>query len=114
MYIYPTKRIALLFLFTILNFLAFGQSKHYYVSTLGNDANDGLSINSSWASINKVNTFPFQPGDTLNFQSGASFNGTIQFRQNHSGIENKPIVITSYGSQKATIQGGFGNGIEIF
>ena len=114
MYIYSIKKTAVLLLFTISTLLAFSQSKHYYVSTSGNDANDGLSITSSWASINKVNTFSFQAGDTIHFEGGASFNGTIQFNQNNSGIINKPIVITSFGSQKATVHGGYGNGIEIF
>lgn len=114
MYNCTLKKTVVLLLFIIYNLVTFGQSKNYFVSTSGNNANDGLSVSSSWKTIDKVNLFPFQPGDTIHFEGGASFNGTIQFNQNHSGLANKPIVITSFGSEKATILGGFGNGIEIF
>lgn len=113
MYNYNIKG-ALLLLFIIFHSLVFGQSKRYYISHTGNDANNGLHMSSSWKSIDKVNTFPFQPGDTISFEGGASFSGTIQFRQSQSGTIGKPIVITSYGAEKATILAGFGNGIEIF
>ena len=48
----------------------------YYVSsTLGNDQNDGLSIESPFKSIDKLNSMEFNPGDSIYFKSGDYWEG---------------------------------------
>src|SRR5438552_11801766 len=42
----------------------------FYVSTAGNDQNDGRAPASAWRSITKVNKTTFQAGDVILFQGG--------------------------------------------
>lgn len=72
-----------------------GQSKTYFLSHEGNDANSGLSIHDSWKTLEKVNLFTFQPGDIILLKSGETWHG--QLFPKGAGIEGKPIVISSYG-----------------
>ncbi|MFA6004170.1 MAG: right-handed parallel beta-helix repeat-containing protein, partial [Elusimicrobiota bacterium] len=74
---------------------AFGAS--YYVSSAGNDTNDGLSTASPWNTIAKVNATTFTSGDQVLFRSGDEFLGQININQSgltlgayNSGA--KPII----------------------
>jgi hypothetical protein len=68
----------------------------YYVSNAtGNDANDGLSPETAWKSLDKVNTYPFEPGDVILFRGGDEWKGLL--RPQGSGAEGKPICIDKYG-----------------
>ena len=68
----------------------------YYVdSTKGSDANDGLSPEKAFASIDKLNTITFLPGDEILFKKGETFVGC--FKPQGSGTEASPITISSYG-----------------
>jgi hypothetical protein len=70
--------------------------KTYYIDSQNGDNNfDGLSKNTAWKSHTMVSTVSFQPGDTITFKKGSQFAGPIQFSE--SGIEQNPIIITSYG-----------------
>ncbi len=42
----------------------------YYVSNTGNDNNDGLSPETAWATINKINNTSFNQGDGVYFKRG--------------------------------------------
>ena len=77
------------------------QEKTYFVSPDGNDGSDGLSVESAWKTINKVNTVVFQPGDKILFESGAIFKG--QLKPLGSGSEGKPITISSFGGEKRPV-----------
>lgn len=69
---------------------------NYYVDAeKGSDLNDGLSAEKAWKSIDKVNSFVFQPGDSLLFKSGCQWKG--QLRPKGSGTDGRPICISSYG-----------------
>jgi len=70
-------------------------AKEYYVSTLGNDSNSGLSSSSAWKTLDKVNSFPFVPGDIVRFERGAIWRGQLIPR---SGSSAGYITYTSYGS----------------
>ena len=73
-----------------------GERTTYYISSSsGNDNNQG-SENSPWNSISKISNIELSPGDSIFFKKGDTFVG--QFKVNGSGSEDKPIVITSYGS----------------
>jgi hypothetical protein len=56
-------------------------AKIYYVSTTGNDANDGLTPATAWGSISKVNSLPLATGDIILFERGGVFRGAGLFPQ---------------------------------
>ncbi len=73
-----------------------GSATNYYVSTSGNDSNNGTSENTAWKSIAKVNSVSFKPGDRILFHCGDTFTGTINV--NNSGTSGSAIVYGSYGT----------------
>ena len=76
----------------------------YYISSGGNDANSGTSPGESWKSLAKINSYKFNPGDQILFNSGDEWSGTIIV--NSSGTAGNPIIYGAYGSgQKPKIYG---------
>ena len=77
----------------------------YFVdSSLGNDANSGKSPKKAWASLAKVNSITFKPGDQILFKANTTYFG--QLEPKGSGIKNKPITINKYGvGKKPAIHG---------
>ena len=67
----------------------------YYVSETGNDRNDGLSPAAPWKSLSKVSRTRFQPGDTIKFKAGETFQG--QLRVSSSGDADDALTYTRYG-----------------
>ena len=49
----------------------------YYVSQYGSDKNDGLSPDTPWQSLARVDSFAFQPGDAVLFHRGHTFRGRL-------------------------------------
>ncbi len=84
--------------------------RDYYVSTAGNDSNPG-TMTQPWKSIVRVNNTDFKPGDNVLFEGSKIFAGTINLDKNDSGAGNKKVVITSYGTGRAIIDGGNGTGL---
>ena len=83
------------------------EAQVYYVSSSqGNDLNDGLSIQSPFQSIAKLNSMQFNPGDSIYFKSGDYWEG--MFWINGSGSFTQPIVIDVYGGYNRPIINGFG------
>lgn len=82
------------------------QAATYYVSTSGNDGNNGTSEGSAWKTIGKVNTMfsSFQPGDNILFKRGEVFFGTLTI--NKSGTTSAPIVIGAYNTGAQPIISG--------
>ena len=85
-----------------LSFLGCGKSDHntrsvcYYInSRSGNDTHDGMSVNSPWKSLKKLDEINFQPGDRILFANNSLFEGGIILKS--SGTAENPIVISSYG-----------------
>lgn len=75
---------------------ALGDGNTYYVDHAhGNDLNDGLSPETAWKSLDKVNATTFSGGDKLLFKAGGEWTG--QLWPKGSGVEGKPIVIDKYG-----------------
>ncbi|MFW6219098.1 MAG: right-handed parallel beta-helix repeat-containing protein [Bacteroidota bacterium] len=79
-------------------------SNNYYVSPQGNDSNDGLYPTSPWKTVEKVNQTNFQPGDSILFESGGVYVGSLKI--NNSGTKESPIVISSYGDGDKPILSG--------
>ena len=85
-------------LMTAVLFLLFGFSGNattYYVSTLGSDSNPGTEA-APWATLSKVNSTSFLPGDQVLFQRGDVWTGTINVTT--SGTEGIPVVYGAYGT----------------
>jgi len=89
-------------------------AKNYYISADGNDTNDG-SIENPWLTLEKVTAAAandnnggfIQPGDSILFGAGDTFEG--QLVVNRSGTLEKPIVIASYGQGEKPVLTGSGN-----
>jgi len=81
------------------------KANSYYVSnSIGNDTNNGTNSSFPIKTITKLNSMVFQPGDSILFKSGDSWNGMFWIKG--SGTSTDKIVIDSYGgSQKPVING---------
>ncbi len=100
-----SKKITLIALFLIT--LISTKAQVYYVSSsMGNDLNDGLSIESPFKSIEKLNSMNFSTGDTIYFKSGDYWEGMFWLKG--SGSLNQPIVIDVYGGNIRPIINGYG------
>lgn len=100
-----SKKITLVLLL-ILVFINTEAQVYYVSSSQGNDLNDGLSIQSPFQSIDKLNTMQFSPGDTIYFKSGDNWEGMLWLKG--SGSITQPIVIDVYGGNNRPIINGFG------
>ena len=72
----------------------------YYVSINGDDKNDGLSPETPWATVSKINKFKFKSGDAVFFERGDLWRGIQLQCQNGVtysayGQGNKPEFIIS-------------------
>lgn len=88
------------------------ESKVYYLSVSGDDAGEGTQGH-PWKSISKLNTVDLQPGDTVLLEGEQLFHGTLKLDSNDSGAPERPVVITSSGEGKATIDAGNFSAFEI-
>jgi hypothetical protein len=98
----------------VLSFLAFASAlvgATYYVGPSGNDTNSGLLPTAAWKTINRANTQSLGAGDQLLFQSSAIFAGTIYLGPTEGGTSANPVLISSYGASRATINGGNTNAV---
>ena len=72
-------------------------SATYYVSnSTGNDTQNGTSSSSAWKTLSKVNSFAFQPGDTVLFKRGDTWSKQ-QLKINRNGAPGQPITFSAYG-----------------
>jgi Right handed beta helix region len=82
----------------------------YFVSPSGSDSlNDGRSQAAPWATIAKVNSSTYQPGDSILFQGGQTFTGGLNLTSSHWNralAATNPVTIGSYGTGRATISSG--------
>ena len=85
-----------------------GAGTHYFVSSSeGDDARDGTTPASAWATLERVRRQTLRPGDTVAFKSGDTFNG--QLVVDESGSETAPIHFTAYGEGTLPIIDGSGS-----
>jgi hypothetical protein len=86
----------------------------YYVSSTGDDANDGLTPEKAWKSIERVNHWKYSAGDRILFEGGKTFTGVLAFvAQTVTSAPGKFITISSYGDGRATIGGESGGMIAV-
>ena len=79
------------------------QSRTFFVNKSGNNS-DGLSKETAWTSIDKINDMTFFPGDSILFEGGSNFVGGLELQSNDGNDPEKPIVFTTYGQGRVTIQ----------
>ncbi|UCE99779.1 MAG: hypothetical protein JSV82_01560 [Planctomycetota bacterium] len=106
-------RRLLLLIFSILALALNGsvQGTDYYVSPSGSDSNPGTSPEQAWATIDKVNQGVFVAGDSVLFEGGETFYGSMQFDASDGGTATNPLTISSYGTARATIDSADANGL---
>lgn len=69
-----------------------GSTKIYYVSSSGDDNNDGLSPSSAWRTINRINQEEFVDNSAILFKRGETFRGEMVLTKTPSGT-----IIGAYG-----------------
>ena len=84
----------------------------YYINTSGNDENTG-DKNHPFKTIAMINSVELHAGDSVLFEGGQAFKGTIFINNNESGTAGKPIIISSYGKGLAIINVVKEGGLEI-
>lgn len=77
----------------------------YYVSPMGDDANDGLSEGTALKTIHRVNQIELQPGDAVLFQCGGIY-GDACLELTASGTPAQHILISWYGTGEYPILRG--------
>ncbi len=89
----------------------------YYVSPGGSNSNPGTSPELAWQTIDKVNQTDLEPGDCVMFEGGQTFvpSWAISLNAADAGTSTAPVIVTSYGEGRATIQteSAGGNGIYV-
>ncbi|MGW2206612.1 right-handed parallel beta-helix repeat-containing protein [Streptomyces sp. NPDC001774] len=85
----------------------------FYVSPDGDDANDGMSPEKPWKTLDHANTVNFRPGDRLRLKGGERFRGTVTLDKGEAGSAARPVVIESYGTGRATIAPRGTSGISV-
>jgi uncharacterized repeat protein (TIGR02059 family) len=84
--------------FIIISFLllnAIASATNYYVSSSGNDSNNGLSSSTPWKTIAKVNASSFATGDSIFFKRGDVWREQIVPK---SGSISKYLYYGAFGS----------------
>jgi hypothetical protein len=84
---------AFIIIFLIINTIA--SATDYYISSSGNDSNNGLSSSKPWKTIAKVNASYFLPGDTIFFNKGDTWRETLIIPS--SGTSANYITFGAYG-----------------
>lgn len=82
------------------NIVLIAQVTYYVDATLGNDANSGLTPQSAWKTLNKVNTFNLQPGNSVALKRGEVWREKLTLNSSSNGNPNAYIKITAYGEGK--------------
>jgi hypothetical protein len=88
-------------------------SRAFYVNNNGSDAAAGTK-GKPLRSIDKINGLHLDAGDTVYFQAGQTFNGTLLLTQGVAGTTARPVVITSFGPGYATINAKDSTAIKIY
>ncbi len=99
------KNIIPLLIISLILSISSVKAATYYVSSSGNDSNNGTSQSTPWQTLSKVSNFSFQPGDNILFKSGDTWYGTLNISR--SGSSGNPITYSSYGSGAKPLITGF-------
>ncbi len=84
-------------------------AKVYYVSNQGADTQDGLSPETAWQSLDRVNAGPFEPNDEIRFHRGDTWRGQLipfsgdaaaHITYGAYGAGEKPLLLGSVSANK--------------
>ena len=105
-----TKRLILLCSLYLLSSATWSQT--FYLSNQGDDAADGLSQQSAWQHMSRLNTAlrdqQIKAGDSVLFQRGSVFYGEI-FSDRVQGEPNQRVTFSDYGDALAALPRVTGN-----
>ena len=90
-----------------------GQTSYYVDVVRGSDGNPGTSPRSAWKSVKRANAARFAPGDRILFAAGQTFPGTLRLEKPASGSRDAPLLVSSFGRGRATIDGGSGDAVTL-
>ncbi len=62
----------------------------------GNDAANGMTQDTAWRTLARVNAVTFQPGDSILLRRGTTCAGVLQ--PQGSGTSGRPILVSAYGT----------------
>ena len=68
----------------------------YYVSSEGDDTNDGLTPETPIKTLSKASSLSLKAGDSVLFRKGDTFTGSLSY-SNLDGTKENPITFASYG-----------------
>lgn len=85
----------------------------YYVSSAGNDSNNGTSTGTPWLTIDKVNAVGLDAGDTVSFNGGDTFSGGLLVSPASPPTSSARITINSYGTGSFEIDCGDFYGVKV-
>ena len=86
----------------------------YYVDAEnGKDGNPGSTPEKAWQSIERLNKAVLKPGDQILLAGGQVFKGSISLGEKIAGTKDRPVKISSYGKNPATIDAGAGTAITL-
>jgi hypothetical protein len=85
----------------------------FYVRPSGDDANSGTSPLEAWKTLGRVNEQDLEPGDTVLLESGKHFTGTLELDAADSGSRHAPVLVSSFGDDRAVIEAGAADAISI-
>lgn len=102
----------IIFVFVLLCIISSAAATDYYVKTSGNNASDGLTIETAWRNVSYGVTQLTTPGDTLYLIDGTWYGEHVVFAT--SGNSANPITIDAYNGTP-TLDGidGVGIGIDL-
>jgi hypothetical protein len=84
----------------------------FFVSPSGDDANPGTEAK-PWRTLRRVNQARLSAGDHVLLEGGRTFDGNLTVDERWSANSENPVVIGSYGQERATIRAGQGTGILV-
>lgn len=96
------------------------QATTYYVSFNGADSNSGISASFPWETLDKVNSFPFEPGDSILFNRNGGWRGQLipqsgdingHIYYGAYGIGDKPVIMGSWNINDTLYWGNSGGNI---
>jgi hypothetical protein len=88
-----------------------GGSVYYVNPANGNDTRRGDSAADAWGTLEKVNGFDFEPGDTVLFRRGTTWHGGLSLTAD--GAADQPITVGSYGTGTAPVFTGAANCVTV-
>ena len=99
------------FAFSLILMTPAARGDEFHISAAGDDARDGTVPERAWRTIARANRQTFRPGDRLLFRGGDAFDGSLVIRVEGAAVAATPVVVGSYGTGKAVVHAGEGDGI---